>query len=317
MDRLSLLQRELQGSIDFFLDFTNRNPHSAGYGLTVDSTKNSHMASIAATGFALSAWVIASERGLVPPPQALEITRGTLHTLLRHVSHHRGFFAHFLDINDAQRWGKCEYSTIDTALCLNGVITASAYFQDDQIQEMAQALLERVDWRFIIFEQEGQARFRMAYNPDAGGDYVSGEPGFISQWDMAAEQKLMYLQAAGHIEPALARRLYAGFRRDKGSFDGHDIIINPGGNLFAYQFTEAWLDTANYLDPDGVDWSNNTRLAALANRHFCIEHAQAFKTYHENSWGSSAGDSPWGYDVSGALPALPQFGDGDDRLSVS
>jgi hypothetical protein len=32
--------------------------------------------------------------------------------------------------------------------------------------------------------------------------------------------------------------------------------------------------------------------------------AQAFKTYGPDSWGCSAGDSPWGYNVTGALPAL-------------
>jgi hypothetical protein len=144
----------------------------------------------------------------------------------------------------------------------------------------------------------------MAYNPDKGGDYVTGEPGFIYQWHMAAEQKMMYLQAAGHVEPSTAVKLYQGFSRDIGHYDGQEIIVNPGGNLFAYQFTEAWLDTASYLDPDGVDWFNNTRLAALANRSFCMEHADKFKTYHANSWGASAGDSPWGYDVSGSTPSL-------------
>ena len=52
----------------------------------------------------------------------------------------------------------------------------------------------------------------MAYNPDRGGDYVEGDPGFISRWDMAAEQRMMYLQAAPYLEPDLARRLYAGSR---------------------------------------------------------------------------------------------------------
>lgn len=304
MDLNNLLLRELQGSVDFFLDFTNLDPNSHGFGLTVDSTKDLQMASIAATGSTLSAWVIAAERGFLPIERALEITRGTLHTLLHHVPHHRGFFAHFLDMKTAERFGKCEYSTIDTALCLNGVITVAAYFQDTQIREMTQELLERVDWRFIIFEKDNLTLFRMAYNPDRGGDYVEGEPGFISQWDMAAEQKMMYLQAAGHIEPEVARRLYQGFRRDKGLFDGQELIINPGGNLFAYQFSEAWLDTAKYLDSDGIDWFNNTRLATLANRAFCMEHSREFKTYHADSWGCSAGDSPWGYDVSGATPAL-------------
>jgi hypothetical protein len=304
MDSGSLLQRELKGSVEFFQDFTNLDPHSRGFGLTVDSTQNLRLASIAATGFALSAWVIACERGFLPKERALEITRGTLHTLLHHVPHHRGFFAHFLHMDNAQRWRKCEYSTIDTALCLNGVITAAAYFEDNEVRRMADELLKRVDWNFIVFEQDAKTLFRMAYNPDRAGSYVTGEPGFISQWDMAAEQKMMYLQAAGHIEPSLARDLYHGFRRDKGVFDGQEIIISPGGSLFIYQFSEAWLDTARYLDPDGVDWFNNTRLATLANRAFCMAHSDEFKTYGANSWGSSAGDAPWGYDVSGAPPSL-------------
>lgn len=304
MDQKSLLEREVQGSVEFFLDYTNLDPQSRGYGLTVDATKNLEIASIAATGFALSAWVIGSERGILPKQRALEITRGTLNTLLHHVSQHRGFFAHFLKMDSGERRGKCEYSTIDTALCLNGVITAAAYFQDAQVEAMAAEVLERVDWPYIIFEVDGQTRFHMAYNPDRDGDYVEGRPGFISQWDMAAEQKMMYLQAAGQIEAGLARRLYQGFRRDKGIFEGQEIIVNPGGTLFAYQFSEAWLDTAKVLDADGVDWFNNTRLATLANRSFCMAHAGRFKTYHANSWGCSAGDAPWGYDVSGATPAL-------------
>ncbi|MEN4011232.1 MAG: glucoamylase family protein [Bellilinea sp.] len=306
MNLLSLLHRELQGSIEFFLSHTNTNPHSQGFGLTVDSTKKTNLASIASTGFALTAWMIASERNFLPRQRAADITRQTLHTLLHHASHHRGFFAHYLHMDTAQRWGKCEYSTIDTALCLNGVITAAAYFQNAEISDLAQQLLERVDWKFILFENDGQALFRMAYNPDKDGDYVTTEAGFISQWDMAAEQKMMYLQAAARIEPSLARRLYQGFRRDTGLFDGQTVIINPGGSLFAYHFSEAWLDVAKYLDANSVDWFQNTRLASLANRQFCIDHSQQYKTYHARSWGLSAGDSPWGYEVAGSTPSLSE-----------
>lgn len=300
----AILDQELAGSLRFFLDYTNLDPASPGYGLTVDSTKNLQMASIAATGFALTAWVIACQRGILSPARATAIVQGTLRTLWQRASHWRGFFAHFLEIESAQRRRQCEYSTIDTALCLNGVITAAAYFPDAQIRELAQALLERVQWSSILFEEQGQALCHMAYNPDRGGDYVAGEPGFISRWDMAAEQKMIYLQAASRIEPSLARRLYGGFRRDRADYAGHAVIVNPGGALFAYLFSEAWLDSAAYLDPDGVDWFENTRQAALANRQFCIDHAARFETYHAASWGLSAGDSPWGYEVAGSAPCL-------------
>lgn len=109
---------------------------------------------------------------------AVTITHQTLHTLLHHVVHYRGFFAHFLHMDSGERFKKCEYSTIDTALCLNGVITAAAYFADEQIAQLARQLLEQVDWNFIIFEKEGKTLFRMSYNPDKEGDYVTGSPGW-------------------------------------------------------------------------------------------------------------------------------------------
>ncbi|HWQ05210.1 MAG TPA: glucoamylase family protein [Longilinea sp.] len=304
METSDILQNELKGSFDFFYNYTNLNSNNKGFGLTVDSSRSPNVASIASVGFALKAWVIASERGFISYQKALEITRGTLSTLCYQANHYRGFFAHFLWMENGQRYKKSEFSTIDTSLCLNGVITAAAYFQDEEVQQMAQLLLDRVDWNFLVFEEDAKTRFRMAYNPDRDGDYVTDQPGLFGQWDKAAEQKMMYLQAAAQIEPALAMRLYEGFSRDAGYYDGHKIIVNPGGNLFAYQFSEAWLDTGRYLDPDGIDWFNNTRLAALANRSFCIQHSTDFKTYQANSWGASAGDSPWGYDVSGSTPSL-------------
>lgn len=304
MDIATLLQQELRGSVNFFLDYTNLRPGSPGFGLAVDTTQNARASSIAAVGFALTAWVIAAERGYLSRDRAAEITRGTFRTLRDRAAHHRGFFAHFLEMDTAARLGRCEYSTIDTALCLNGVITAAAYFADAEIQQLARDLLERVDWNFIIFETEGRPLFRMAYNPDRQGDYVTGEPGYIHQWDMAAEQKMMYLQAAGRVAPAVAVALYRGFPRDVREYAGHQVIVNPGGNLFAYQFSEAWLDAGRYLDPDGLDWFENTRRAILANRQFCLDQAGAHRTYAAHSWGLSAGDSPWGYDVSGSAPSL-------------
>lgn len=303
MEHWKILEQELKGSVDFFLNFTNLKTNSRGYGLTVDSTKNPDLSSIASVGYALTAWVIASERGYISNQEGCDITKKTLYTLYFHTSHHRGFFSHFLEMDSGERFKNCEYSTIDTAICLNGVITASAYFRDQEIQEMAQQLLERVDWKFITFEKDSKTLFRMAYNPDLNGDYVRDQPGFIQQWDMAAEQKMMYLQAARHIDPAVANELYKGFLRDTGTYEGREIVIIPNGSLYGYQCAEAWLDTRHYLDPDGFDWFENARLAALANRRFCLEHSNIYKTYHANSWGLSSGDSPRGYDVFGSTPS--------------
>lgn len=304
MDTDTLLRRELHGALAFFHAYTNRAPHSPGFGLTADVSRAPQVASIAAVGFALSAWAIAAERGHLPRQEALALARGTLRTLVERVPHAYGFFAHFLDLHSAARWGRCEYSTIDTGLCLNGALTAAAYFRDAELEDLTAQLLARLDWAAFIAARADKLLLRMAYNPDPGGDYVTDAPGFIGLWDMAAEQKLLYLLAAPRLAPETARALYRGFRRDTGTYQGREVIINPGGTLFAYQFSEAWLDTARYRDPDGVDWFENTRLAALANRQFCIQHAGQYKTYHALSWGLSAGDSPWGYEVAGSTPCL-------------
>lgn len=303
MDHWNLIEQELKGSFRFFYDYTNRNPKSKGYGLTADSSKRPEVASIAATGFALSAWVIADRKAWLSREEALALVRGTLNTLLCNVSQYKGFFAHFITMDEGMRMRKCEYSTIDTALCLNGVITVENYFKDKEITEMADRILKRVEWDFIVYEFEGNAMFHMAFNPDKGGDYVIGKPGFIYHWDMAAEQKMMYFLASNQLDEPLARALYKGFRRDRRSYLDQDIIINPGGNLFCYQFFECWFDSASFLDPDGIDWFENSKLATLANRDFCIRNSDRFKSYGPNSWGLSAGDGPKGYVVSGAEPS--------------
>jgi hypothetical protein len=295
---------EIQRSVAFFLDFTNLQLGSSGFGLTADSTKTPNRASIASVGYALTAWVIAAERRILPRSTARQITAGTLKTLLQNTCHYKGFFAHFLDTETGARFRKCEFSTIDTAICLNGVITAAAYFHDAKITQLAEALLDRVDWGFFVFEQDSKSFFRMSYNPDRGGSYVVGEPGFISQWNNASEQKMMYLQAAKSLIPEQARKLYADFSRDIGDYQGKQFIINPLGSLYAYLCTEAWLDSSRYMDAFGINWFENLRLAALANRQFCLEHAEQYCTYHADSWGISSGDSPQGYAVFSSMPCF-------------
>lgn len=301
MDKWNLLEGELKRSFRFFEDFSHWK-HGPGYGLTSDSTKRPNIASIAATGFALSAWVIGDRRRWIDREMALERVVGTL-TTLQNISHHRGFFPHFLHRESGVRYRHCEYSTIDTALCLNGVITAMAYFDDSRIQSLGTMILERVDWSWLVFEKDGKMLFHMAYNPDKDGDYVQKEPGFISQWDMAAEQKMMYFLSAPFLPEAISKALYDGFKKDVGEFKGHQLIINPSGNLFAYHFSEAWFDAARYVDPYGVNWAENAKQAGLANRAYCLSQKHKYPSY-ATLWGLSASDGPYGYQVSGALPAL-------------
>jgi len=302
-----VLVLELKACFDFFWDSLNTNTiqGSPGYGLVVDRTNNRKHASMASVGFALSAYVVGVERGFITYEQGLERVKGTLYTLVHHVPHYKGFLAHFVDMITVERYRKCEYSTIDTAIVLNGALTVETYFDDSDIHKLVDELYNRVDWNAFVFNYNGKTMFRMAYNPDKDGAYANGnENGYIYHWHMPAEQLMMYFLAAGHhdVNEQTAFALYNGFDRYPGGYKNYQYIYSPGNALFIYQFSHAWFDFANYVDAHGFDWFENSRIATLANRQWCIDHRYQFKTFSENSWGLTACDNPQGYGVFGPEP---------------
>ncbi|HET6170184.1 MAG TPA: hypothetical protein VFE01_08385, partial [Terracidiphilus sp.] len=120
------------------------------------------MASIAATGFGLTALCIADQRGYIPHHKIIERVRTTLEWHLNRMPHRHGFFFHFTDVETGRRWRDSELSSIDTALLLCGVLTTRAYFADERIQSLAQQIYERVDWRWML---NGGNAFAMGWNP--------------------------------------------------------------------------------------------------------------------------------------------------------
>src|SRR5947209_11227973 len=88
------------------------------------------VASIAATGFGLTALCIAAERGWINPQQARERVRATLRFFAERAPGEHGWFYHWLDAVTGERRWYSEVSSIDTALLLAGVLTARATFHD-------------------------------------------------------------------------------------------------------------------------------------------------------------------------------------------
>jgi hypothetical protein len=108
------------------------------------------MASIASTGFGLTALCIADHRGFLPHAQIVERVRATLKWHLNSMPEVHGFFYHFTDIETGERFRGSELSSIDTAILLCGMLMARAYFADPQIQSLAQQIYERVDWPWML-----------------------------------------------------------------------------------------------------------------------------------------------------------------------
>jgi hypothetical protein len=291
-----LLDLESKGCFDFFWMEANSDRNSKGYGLIRDragaiSKAEKSISSIASVGFGLSALAIGVERKWITWEQARERAEGILDTLYCHAEQVNGFFYHFLNMDTAKRARKCEVSMIDTAIALCGAIAAGEYF-GGAVKEKADFLYQRVDWNW--YRDARNNRFYMGYTP---------ERGFSGWWDFYAEQLMAYILGAGSpTHPVPGDMFYSFVRYSAGA--GDHFYHSWFGSLFTHQYSHVWVDFRGKKDRLGADWWENSVKATRANRDYCIKMGKFFKTFHENSWGLTPCDGPWGYQGRyGAAPS--------------
>ncbi len=280
-----LLDLESRKSFDFFWKETNTDKSSDGFGLIKDRAPGGpDMCSVASVGFGLTAYVIGAERGWISQDEAKDRINGTLDTLLNKAENVHGFFYHFLDMNTAKRYKNTEVSVIDTAIAVNGAITAGEYF-GGEIKEKAEKLYKKVEWDWYRDPERNQ--FYMGYSP---------EKGFEGWWDFYAEQLMLYVLGAASPTHAVDSNMFYSFIRNKASYGNYEPFIHSWfGSIFTYQFSHAWIDFANKVDKQGVNWWTNSVIASKSDRQFCIDMSKKFKAFGENSWGLTACDGPNGY----------------------
>jgi len=281
----ALLDKESRASFDFFWQEANTDAASGGYGLIVDRAPgNPSLASVASTGFGLTALPIGVERGWVNKAEAQERALGTIDTLLNRAAKEHGFLYHFLNMHDGSRASGSEVSVIDTAIALNGAITAGVYF-GGEVEDQAKKLLDQVEWPW--YRDESNNQYYMGYSP---------EDGFGGHWDYYAEQLMLYVLAAGSSTHPVPDDMFYAFQRDERAYgDGEPFIHSWFGSIFTHQFSHAWFDFRGYEDKEGVDWWENSVKASKASRQYAMDMSERYKTYGPDAWGLTASDSPDGY----------------------
>jgi hypothetical protein len=172
---------------DFF--FNEASPRS---GLVRDRApvvgrSLSRVASIAATGFGLSALCIAAKYNYLRPLDCEQRVEKTLAFLLEECPHEHGFLYHFIDIDSGQRLFGSELSSIDTALLLCGVLHCRQFFTGNaRIEALATTFYRRINWQWMM---NGGATLSMGWLPDQG---------FLKyRWDTYSELTTMYLLGMG------------------------------------------------------------------------------------------------------------------------
>jgi xylan 1,4-beta-xylosidase len=295
-DDEKLLDELQSAAFGYFTQYSN-----PGNGLVADSSKPGSAASIAATGFALSCYPVAVERGWLDRKQAAATALTTLQFLVESrqgadvdATGYKGFYYHFLDMTSGKRTLDCELSTIDTALLLAGIVTAAQYFGrenkiEKEIRALADRLFERVDWEWT---RDGKnAEFNQSWTPGKGFKQAD--------WDGYTEALILYVMAAAPAPSMLPKKTYAKAAQNFHWWHnaGQDWI--HASPLFVHLFPQAWMDLRGLGDGyigahDQLDYFRNTQRAIGVQRVYAFLNPRNFAGFGKDIWGLSACAGPDG-----------------------
>jgi hypothetical protein len=254
-----------------------------------DGSPSQGKASIAASGFSLSAWAVATQRGWVTRDAALLEVRKALRFLAEKAPRKHGFFYHFMEMDTGARAWKCELSPIDTGLFLAGALMAREYFEDPEVTQLVNRLNRDVDWEWFL--NDGQTLAMDWHDEDGFSRY---------RWDQYSEATMLSFLGMGAVDRPLPEGYWnAWARMPVGTYAGLHFIEGP--QLFIHQFTHAFVDFRDLRDAY-ADYFRNSLLASLAQRQFCIDLRDEFPSWGERVWGLTASDSIDGYKAQGGPP---------------
>jgi hypothetical protein len=266
-------------------------------GLVKDRCKangqdNTLVASIAATGFGLTALCIGHQRGYIGFTEARDRVLLTLRFLWKKLATHRGFFFHFANVDTGERMWESEVSSVDTAILLCGVLTCRKYFEEhSEITRLAYDVFNRVDWTWL---SEDTTLLSGGWAPELG---------FLSyRWQSYSELMMMYLLGLGSSTYPLRPEAWTAWKRTRFEYDGLRYV-GSFAPLFVHQYSQAWFDFREKRDRF-ADYFHNSVIATEVHRRFCLDLAAQFPNYSEDLWGITASDSQKGYVVWGGPPAI-------------
>ena len=249
------------------------------------------VASIAATGFGLTALCIGHKRGYVSLSNAGARVLNTLEFLYKKMPTHRGFFYHWANISTGERIWDAEVSSIDTAILLCGVLTCREYFGHPEITRLANLVFDRVDWTWVA---EDTSLLSHGWTPEIG---------FLPyRWDYYSELIIMYLLGMGSASHPLDQTAWSAWKRTTFEYAGLRYI-GSYAPLFVHQYPQAWFDLRGKRDRY-ADYFKNSQVCTEVHRRFCLDLAGRFRNYSDDLWGISASDSQHGYVVWGGPPEI-------------
>jgi hypothetical protein len=285
-----LLEDLERANFRFFWEQANPDTGLVRDRFNVRQPDKSELASIAATGFGLTALCIGENRHYISRSESQRRVLDTLRFLWKKLPHHRGFFYHWANVNTGQRIWDSEVSSVDTAILLCGILTCRQHFAHPEIYELASAIYNRVDWNWL---SEDTPVLPHGWTPESG---------FLQyRWDDYSEMMMMYLLGLGSDTHPLPAKAWNSWRRSTFEYNGIRYI-GSFAPLFIHQYSQAWFDFRGKRDRY-ADYFRNSIVATDVHRRFCLDLAKQFPDYGDDLWGITASDSSKGYVIWGGPPS--------------
>ncbi len=309
--RYFLEQTDPRTGLVFDRAFTNGKP-------VEDRLSHRRVASIAATGFGLTAFCIAADHRWIGREMARERVLAALRFFVSKAPQEHGWFYHYMDgVTGARVWHS-EVSSIDTAWLLAGILSVRACFQGEQeIADLATAIYNRVDFPWMM--EGSQISFSHGWTP---------EKGFLPyRWDTYSELLMLYVLGIGSPTHPVSGHTWGAWKLPMVGVGDYRYV--GGGPLFIHQYPQAWIDLRDrggkvQASPGGstmiklfsillhlnyrVNYYANSVAATRAQQeNFSKNLSREFPAYSANVWGVTASDSSMGYTDWGASPKDPRI----------
>jgi hypothetical protein len=266
-----------------------RDRASADGGPTKGPSRD--IASLAATGFGLTALCIGTEHGWIPREQAAQRVRNTLTFFAAKAFEEHGWFYHWMDVGNGDRKWDSEVSSVDTSYLLGGVLTAARYFSNDpEIPKLAKEIYDRVDFEWML---DGD-RYLLSHG------WLHGNGFLKRKWDTYSELSLLCLLAIGSPTHPIPADSWYAWQRPVYTYGPYKFV--SGGPLFTHQYAHAWVDFRNRRDRGFIDFFKNSESATRANHLYSSKLPAVLAGDRGlDIWGITASDGPNGYRIYAEL----------------
>lgn len=297
IDDEELLDLVQEKTFRYFWDYAH--PTS---GLARERSGSGHTVTTGGSGFGVMAMIVAAERGFITRTEAAErIAR--MVDFLMHADRFHGAFPHWLngETGAVQPFSADDDGAdlVETALLMEGLLTARAYFDGTDATETAirtgiTTLWEEVEWDFFTKEGSEQQLY-WHWSPNKG--WAMNLP--VAGWN---EALIVYVLAASSPTHPISKEVYdTGWARN-GSFRNGEMFYDitlplgeaMGGPLFYAHYSFLGLDPRGLSDAYANYWDQCVAHAQI-NYRYCVDNPKQYAGYGTECWGLTASDGDTGY----------------------